>query len=96
MGRNRRSKSAILAEVLESCVVQPRTQTWLLRKVGLTTAIIQRVVKFLVHADLLLESNNLATGNIEYRTTVKGKEALAQYLLLMTKFFKGLHQPTAQ
>ena len=83
----RRSKFEIWAELLEACVRTPRTQSWLLRRVGLKTQTIKEALDFLVTSGLI-ENFQSVDGNLgEFRTTKKGEEALTQYYELVTKYF---------
>ncbi len=79
----RRSKFEIWAELLEACARTSRTQSWLLRKVGLKTSAIKEALDFLNTAGLLSQQN----VNNEFITTKKGESALTQYYQLITKYF---------
>ena len=83
----RRSKFEIWAELLEACARTPRTQSWLLRRVGLKTRAIKEALDFLA-ATGLIESQPSSDSDLgEFRTTPKGEEALTQYYQLITKYF---------
>jgi len=85
--RIRRSKFEIWAELLEACARTPRTQSWLLRLVGLKTRAIKEALDFLVTAGLI-ETQPASDSELgEFRTTPKGEEALTQYYQLVTKYF---------
>lgn len=88
-GRARWSKFEIWAEVLEACARGVRTQSWLLRKVGLKTRVIKEVLDFLVAAGLIEQhsTSNSNGSRWEFRTTAKGEAALTHYYQLVTKFF---------
>ena len=85
--RIRRSKFEIWAELLEVCARCPRTQSWLLRKVGLKTSAIKEALDFLVTAGLIEQLPTSDSDIGEFQTTVKGEEALTQYYQLVTKYF---------
>ncbi len=84
---SRRSKFEIWAECLEACVREGRTQSWLLRELRLKTSAIKEAIDFLENGELLEASENVDSGNTEYKTTQKGEEALAQYYELITNYF---------
>lgn len=85
--RVRRSKFEIWAELLEACARTPRTQSWLLRRVGLKTRAIKEALDFLVTAGLI-ETHSSPDSDIgKFRTTAKGEEALTQYYQLVSKYF---------
>lgn len=93
----RRSKFEIWAEVMEACTRGPRTQSWLLRKVGLKTQAIKEILDFLVTAGLLeqLSTSNSNGSRWEFQTTTKGEAALTHYYQLITKYFVNpLYEPT--
>ncbi|MFQ6123645.1 MAG: winged helix-turn-helix domain-containing protein [Candidatus Heimdallarchaeota archaeon] len=85
--RIRRSKFEIWAELLEACARTPRTQSWLLRKVGLKTSAIKEALDFLVTAGLIEQLTTSGSDLGEFQTTGKGEEALTQYYQLITKYF---------
>ncbi|MFQ5820225.1 MAG: winged helix-turn-helix domain-containing protein [Candidatus Heimdallarchaeota archaeon] len=85
--RIRRSKFEIWAELLEACARTARTQSWLLRKVGLKTSAIKEALDFLVTANLIEQLPTSDSDLREFRTTEKGEEALTQYYNLVTKYF---------
>ena len=83
----RRSKFEIWAELLEACARTPRTQSWLLRRVGLKTQAVKEALDFLVTASLI-ENHPSADSDLgTFQTTEKGEEALKQYYDLVTKYF---------
>lgn len=82
----RRSKFEIWAEVLEACVYTTRTQSWLLRRVGLKTKMIKKALDFLITAGLIKQLPT-SEDRREFRTTAKGEEALMQYYQLVTEYF---------
>ena len=83
----RRSKFEIWAELLEACVRTPRTQSWLLRRVGLKTQAIKEALDFLVTTGLIEQLKSLNKNSGGFKTTKKGEEALTQYYELVTKYF---------
>ena len=83
----RRSKFEIWAELLEACARTPRTQSWLLRRVGLKTSAIKEALDFLVTAGLIEQRTSTDSEIGEFCTTTKGEAALTQYYQLVTKYF---------
>ena len=83
----RRSKFEIWAELMEACARIARSQSWLLRKVGLKTSAIKEYLNFLTTAGLIKQLTSPHEDRNEYRTTSKGEEALTQYYQLVTKYF---------
>ena len=85
----RRSKFEIWAELLEACARTARTQSWLLRRVGLKTSAIKEALDFLVTTGLIEKLPSTDSDLGEFYTTSKGEEALTQYYQLVTKYFTG-------
>ena len=83
----RRGKFEIWSALLEACLRTPRTQSWLMRKVGLNTAAAKEALSSLTSGGLLEQESEPTAGIFEYKTTEKGKAALAQYYELITSFF---------
>ena len=83
----RRGKFEIWSALLEACLRTPRTQSWLMRKVGLNTAAAKEALSSLTSGGLLEQESEPTAGVFEYKTTEKGKAALAQYYELITSFF---------
>jgi len=83
----RRSKFEIWAELLEACARTPRTQSWLLRRVGLKTQAIKEALEFLMTTGLIENLPSSDKGLGAFRTTPTGEEALTQYYQLVTKYF---------
>ncbi|MFX1405252.1 MAG: winged helix-turn-helix domain-containing protein [Promethearchaeota archaeon] len=83
----RRGKFEIWSALLEACLRTPRTQSWLMRKVGLNTASAKKALSSLTSGGLLEQESEPTAGIFEYKTTEKGKAALAQYYQLITSFF---------
>ncbi|MFX0177171.1 MAG: winged helix-turn-helix domain-containing protein [Candidatus Hodarchaeota archaeon] len=85
MGSSRRSKFEIWAEVLEFCLREKRTQTWLLRRTRLKTSAIKETLYFLLSRNLIEQVNE--KDNIKYRTTDRGKEVLKKFYTLVNDYF---------
>jgi len=85
--RVRRSRFEIWAEILETCARTARTQSWLLRRVGLKTSAIKEALDFLVTAGLIEQLPSSDSDLGEFQTTTKGEKALTQYYQLVTKYF---------
>ena len=83
----RRSKFEIWAELLEACARNARTQSWLMRQVGLKTKAIKEALDFLLTTGLIEQLHSSDWNLGKYQTSTKGKEALTQYYQLITKFF---------
>ena len=84
---SRRNKFEIWAEILEVCLRTARTQSWLLRELRLKTSSIREAIIFLVDRELIIQIDESNYNTIGYLTTAKGKETLAQYYKLITKYF---------
>jgi len=63
-----------------------------MRKVGLNTAAAKEALSSLTSGGLLEQESEPTAGIFEYKTTEKGKEALAQYYKLITSFFGTKHK----
>lgn len=83
----RRDKFEIWSALLEACLRTPRTQSWLMRKIGLNTAAAKEALSILTKGELLEQLSAPTMGTFEFRTTEKGKAALTQYYQLITYFF---------
>jgi len=81
----RRNKYDILAVILETCRKRPRTQSWLIRHLGLSTSSAKFFLNFLISAKLI-EANKLQDQKI-FTTTADGKKALRHYVILTTQYF---------
>ncbi|MDO8125325.1 MAG: winged helix-turn-helix domain-containing protein [Candidatus Hermodarchaeota archaeon] len=88
----RRGKFEIWSALLEACLRTPRTQSWLMRKVGLNTAAAKEALSILTSGGLLEQESEPTAGIFEYKTTEKGKAALAQYYQLIASFFGTRHK----
>ena len=58
-----------------------------MRKVGLNTAAAKDALGILTKGELLEQVSEPTVGVFEFKTTEKGKTALAQYYQLITSFF---------
>lgn len=85
MSSFRRSKFEIWAEVLEFCLREKRTQTWLLRKTRLKTSAIKEILQFLLSRSLIEQLND--DDIIKYRTTGRGEEVLRRFYTLINDYF---------
>ncbi|MFW9966321.1 MAG: winged helix-turn-helix domain-containing protein [Candidatus Thorarchaeota archaeon] len=83
----RRTKYERWVELLEACVWEPRTQSWLMRRLGLKTQMIKEDIQFLLDASLFQQIDAPEAGIYVFRTTEKGREALDQFYTLVTQFF---------
>ncbi|MHA1961338.1 MAG: winged helix-turn-helix domain-containing protein [Candidatus Thorarchaeota archaeon] len=83
----RRTKYERWVELLEACVWESRTQSWLMRQLGLKTQMIKEDLDFLVSAGLFKQVDEPEAGIYVFRTTEKGREALEQFYTLVTQFF---------
>jgi len=83
----RRTKYEIWVEILEVCLNHSRHQSWILRELRLKTESVKSALQFLLNRNLL---NQINPDNdwTEYRTSLKGKEALAHFYALISNFFK--------
>jgi predicted transcriptional regulator len=63
-----------------------------MRKVGLNTAAAKEALSSLTSGGLLEQESEPAVGIFEFKTTEKGKAALAQYYQLITSFFGTKHK----
>ena len=83
---NRRNKYDILAEILAACKKSPRTKSWLLNHLRLSTSSLKKSLSFLITAKLLeVQSQNNRV--LIYKTNAKGKEAIEAYTTLATQYF---------
>ena len=85
--KQRRSRFELWSEVLDFCLWNGRTQSWLIRKMGVNTRTIKEVLEFLLVRKLIEKKQGEKNGGEVYFTTEPGKEALKQYYLLVSKFF---------
>ena len=83
----RRTKYERWVEILEACVWEVRTQSWLMRHLGMKTRIMKVDLAFLVDTALLQQMDEPQEGLYEFKTTEKGREALSQFYKLVTQFF---------
>ncbi|MFW9990089.1 MAG: winged helix-turn-helix domain-containing protein [Candidatus Odinarchaeota archaeon] len=85
MSFSRRSKFEIWAEVLELCLREKRTQTWLLRETRLKTSSIKETLQFLLSRNLIEQLNK--DDITKYHTTDHGEEALKRFYTLVNEYF---------
>jgi len=83
----RRTKYERWVELLEACIWKPRTQSWLMRQLGLKTQMIKEDLQFLLEAGLFIQVDEPEAGIYVFKTTEKGREALDQFYTLVTQFF---------
>jgi predicted transcriptional regulator len=83
----RRNKYDILAEILAACKKQPRTQSWLLTHLRLSTSSAKEYVGFLLASRLLDANETEQHKTTIYTTTEDGKKALENYTTLTTYYF---------
>ena len=83
-----REKFEIWSAVLEACLRTPRTQSWLMRKIGLNTAAAKDALRTLAKGQLLEQIKEPTAGVIGFKTSERGRVALTQYYQLITYFFE--------
>ena len=83
--RSNRNKYDILALILAACRKRPRTQSWLIGHLGLSTSSAKNFLNFLVAAKLI--EADKPQGKKTYSTTADGKKALRHYVVLTTQYF---------
>ena len=83
----RRNKYDILAEILATCKKRPRTQSWLLAHLRLSTSSGKNYIGFLVATKLIEANKPQGLRSTTYKTTAKGKKALRKYNILTTQYF---------
>lgn len=84
---HRRNRYDILAEILLACEEQPRTQSWLLTHLRLSTSSGKKFIDFLVVTGLLEIEKPDGPDSILYTITVRGLEALRIYYILTKEYF---------
>ena len=83
----RRNNYDIFAEILAACKKQPRTQSWLLSHLRLSTNSAKNYLEFLLTARLIDANKTQGHRTTTYATTANGKKALDNYLILTTHYF---------
>jgi predicted transcriptional regulator len=83
----RRNKYDILAEILAACKKRPRTQSWLLSHLRLSTSLAKSSLSFLAAAKLIEANKPGGLRAPTYTTTADGKKALKNYAILTTQYF---------
>ncbi len=86
-GASRRNQFEIWAAVLEACARTSRTQSRLLRELGLNTSAIKQALDFLIAGELITRTNNSESDVAYYLTTDRGVEALNAFYRLVKDFF---------
>lgn len=87
LGITRRNKYDILANILAACVKYPRTQSWLIGHLRLSTGMAKSSLNFLVAANLIEATKSPGMRAVKFKTTMKGKNALEKYVALTTQYF---------
>jgi predicted transcriptional regulator len=82
----RRDRFQIWSAILESCLYQNRTQSWLIRKIGLNTSAAKDALSTLTKGGLLELVEQPTRGRFEYRTTRQGENTLKEYYHLVAQF----------
>ena len=83
--QRRRNNYDILAMILGACKKRPRTQSWLISNLRLSTSSAKNYVGFLVAAKLIEASK--PQGRRNYKITADGEKALKYYTILTTQYF---------
>jgi len=86
-GITRRNKYDILANILAACINYPRTQSWLIGHLRLSTSLAKNNLSFLVAAKLIEANKPPGMRATKYTTTRKGKNALEKYVVLTKRYF---------
>ena len=81
----KRTSFELWAELLELCTRKARTQSWLMRTMGVNTNTIKELLEHLLTRQLLKKEEQEQFTH--FITTDKGEEALKQYYLLISQFF---------
>ena len=82
----RRTKYDVWSQILESCLVTRRTRFWLLSRLNLSSAALDKALSFLKTAKLI-KAKKVAGEKIKYMTTLKGKEAVEAYYFLVKNYY---------
>lgn len=83
----RRNKYEIWAQILDLCSREPSHLTRIIQKLRLKTSLCKEYLIFLLERNLLETIEKENDRNISYQATLRGKEALNEFLKLITKFF---------
>jgi predicted transcriptional regulator len=67
-------------------MTQVRTQSWLIRKIGLNTSAAKEALSTLMKGGLLELIDQPTVGKYEYRTTPRGENTLKEYYHLVAQF----------
>ena len=84
----RGSKHEIWAEILEICLITPRSQNWIMQELRLKTETVKEVLEFLLKRDLI-EITQIENGKSDAsKTTENGKQALHDFYKLVRQYFR--------
>jgi predicted transcriptional regulator len=83
----RRNRFEIWAQLLELCLRAGKTQSWLLRKLGVNTNALKDALEFLETRELLTRVDLETLDTAGYITTPRGEEALLAYYTLVKNYF---------
>ena len=92
----RRERFQIWSAILESCLYQSRTQSWLIRKIGLNTSAAKDALSTLTNGGLLELVDQPTVGKYEYRTTARGESTLKEYYHLVAQFLGSKSEKTTK
>lgn len=84
-----RTKYEIWIEILESCLWNNRSQTWLKRNLRMKTEDIRNHLDFLLDRGLIVKNSSYSKDYSFFSTTNLGKEAIIDFFNLITKYFKS-------
>jgi len=82
----RRTKYDVWTEILESCLVTGRTRFWLVSRLNLSSAALDKALRLLERARLI-KAKKVAGEKIKYMTTLKGNEAVEAYYFLVENYY---------
>ena len=83
----RRNKYEIWAQILDLCSRKPSHLSRIIQKIRLKTSLCKDYLLFLLERNLLEAIEKENDRGISDQTTLRGKEALNEFLNLITKFF---------
>ena len=82
----RRTKYDVWSQILESCLVTRRTRFWLLSRLNLSSAALNKALRLLEIARLI-KAKKVSGEKMKYMTTLKGREALEAYYFLVKNYY---------
>ena len=82
----RRTKYGVWTEILESCMVTQRTRFWLVSRLNLSSAALDKALRLLKTAGLI-KATKVSGEKIKYVTTLKGREAVEAYNFLVENYY---------